>query len=454
MDSAFDADLLVVGGGMAGMSAACWAADQGARVLVVEKAAEIGGSAVLSAGMFWTAADAQDIATVDPEQDRAFGPLLVEGYDAGANWMESLGVHVGPEVEMGQALGWRGRGRAIDVLGHVRTCRAHVQAAGGWVITDATVECLATVDGRVTGARVRDRDGTTEVRAPHVLLATGGYQGSDELLRKYYGDHAAGLLLRANPNSTGDGIVLAESVGGVMRTPAPSFYGHLLPSPLHRPLTPADFGRISQYYTGRALLFDKQGQRFVDESDAHYYGNAVAVSQQPGRRALVVGDDRLRQEDLAASYPGQGQNDRVLEAKRDGAHAVLADSMEALDAAVRDWGYSGISAGVALYNSQIEAGDAAMTPGRKRCRDTFTQAPFFAVEVQPAITFTFRGLRTDVDGRVLDADGRPIPGLLAAGADAAFYKKKYFGGLSMSLIFALRAARTALAQAPVPAPAS
>ena len=70
--------------------------------------------------------------------------------------------------------------------------------------------------------------------------------------------------------------------------------------------------------------------------------------------------------------------------------------------------------------------------------------PYYVIEVIPAITFTFTGLRIDEHARVLDADGEPIRGLLAAGADAGgVFHRAYAGGLAAALVFGLQAAATA-----------
>jgi predicted oxidoreductase len=92
-------------------------------------------------------------------------------------------------------------------------------------------------------------------------------------------------------------------------------------------------------------------------------------------------------------------------------------------------------------------GQGAMEPPRTANRRPLTAPPFHAIEVQPAITFTHGGLRIDAQARVLDAAGRPIAGLLAAGADAGgTYHRAYAGGLAMASAFGLEAARTALAE--------
>ena len=87
--------------------------------------------------------------------------------------------------------------------------------------------------------------------------------------------------------------------------------------------------------------------------------------------------------------------------------------------------------------------DAA--PPRRNHLRPFTQPPFFAMEVQPAITFTFGGVRIDDHARVLREDGGAVPGLLAAGADAGgMYRSRYGGGLAMSCAFAMKAVEVAL----------
>ena len=103
--------------------------------------------------------------------------------------------------------------------------------------------------------------------------------------------------------------------------------------------------------------------------------------------------------------------------------------------------------GEPIYENRAAAGEdvvvdvpmpTAPTPLRVR--------PFHALEVQPALTFTYGGLRIDADARVLDRDNRPIAGLHAAGADAGgVFHAGYEGGLGMSLVLGQRAARTAMA---------
>ncbi len=439
-DALLDADLLVVGAGMAGLSAAASAARRGASVLVVEKGPEIGGSAALSGGGLWTLTDPALAESLDPLGDPALARILAGDYAQAAEWVATLGAEIQPPVRIDAIQGFPSVARPFDVLGYLRLCAAEVRAAGGWIVTGAEPESLLMDGSRVVGALVRDRDGLTRIDAPWTLLATGGFGGDAALRRSLIGDRAAELPVRANRRSAGGGIRLALAAGAALRPPTGNFYGHLMATPRRRPLEPRDFLRLAQIASPRTLLLDEAGRRFTDES-ASYYANASAVARLPTGRALMVADEAVRRYDLTA-YPGTEAIDRLEDAAREGAHVARADTLDALDDAVRPWGYGGVARAIGTFNDEVAVG-GLLQPPRDAHRRPMTEAPFWAMEVAPAITMSFRGLRTDGDGRVLDAHGAPTPGLLAAGGDACFYDSVYFGGLSLGLVFGLRAARTA-----------
>ncbi|MGE0386697.1 MAG: FAD-dependent oxidoreductase [Gammaproteobacteria bacterium] len=440
-----ETDLLVVGAGMAGMTAAAAAAREGANVVVIEKGPDIGGSAVLSGGGAWTIhADAVGtLPRMDPLGDAALAQVLADDYPGTVQWMEGCGAQAGPLARTDAIQGFPSVVRVIDVLAYIRLCRAEVRDRGGWIVTGSQPESLVLDGGRVVGAEVVDCDGArTRVAARWTLLATGGFQGSPAMRRDLIGEHAAELMLRANPHSDGAGVRLALTAGAALRPPLDAFYGHLMPAPLHRALEPRDFIRLAQIYSPRAILLDRDGRRFADESHA-YYTNAVAVSAQPARRALLVADETVRQYDLTA-YRGQDVIDRFAEARAEGAHVVEAGTIAELDRAAAGWGYRGVGAALREFNARVAADPDALVPARRAHRRPLDTAPWLAMEVQPAITMTFRGLLIDADARVLDGRGTPVPGLLAAGADACFYGRTYLGGLAMAAVFGRRAARTAL----------
>jgi succinate dehydrogenase/fumarate reductase flavoprotein subunit len=206
-----------------------------------------------------------------------------------------------------------------------------------------------------------------------VLLATGGFQGDRRAVRRFLGPGADLMPVRANPHSTGDGLRMGRAVGASLAGPMDGFHGHLVPSPLER-FGPPEFVALSQYHSRHCVLVNQEGRRFTCEKWGDEVSN-LALLRQPGMRAILLCDERVRREHVGDAFDL---------ARRAGAHLIRADTLERLaDFAERD-----------LLESRLH------------------ETPFWALEVQPTITFTYGGLRTDADGRVRDEYGRPNPGAL------------------------------------------
>jgi succinate dehydrogenase/fumarate reductase flavoprotein subunit len=258
------------------------------------------------------------------------------------------------------------------------------------------------------------------IAADAVLLATGGFQGDAKAVREFIGPGADLVPLRSNPHSTGDGLRMGRAVGAALAGPMDGFYGHLVPSPLSR-FEPEDYLPLTQYHSRHGLLLNRAGRRFTCEAWGDEVSNQ-ALLRQPGMRATLVCDERVRREHVvAAPYPHGQVVDRFELARARGASPVKADSLDAL----------------------------AHLAERSVLERVLREPPFWALEVQPTITFTFGGLRADADGRVRDPYGRPIPGLFAAGADVGGLQDTgYVGGLILGLVFGPRAADAALRSRP------
>ncbi|MCG3753951.1 FAD-binding protein [Amycolatopsis sp. Poz14] len=447
------ADFLVLGGGMAGMTAAGAAARGGASVIVVEKASEPGGSAALSEGFVWTAPTIDDLLAEDPHVNLELGRVLVEEAPGALRWAAGTGVPLGEDLS---GVFNFGEGKRIDVHAHLHLCRAAVESRGGWVLCSAVPRELIVEDGRVLGAVV-ERDGeSVRVTAPWTMLATGGFQADTAKVRRHVNPEWTNVLLRASTFSTGDGIALAENAGARTSADMSGFYGHLMPAPLDKPLTPTDYTALTQYYSEHGVLVDRHGMRFTDESLGDHY-SAQAVAALSGQRALLIGDEWIRRELIAKPFiAGMDSGlDKLDLARQAGGNVTVGSTLAEICAAVGTWGYAGnaVEATVAAFNRALSdsAAEALQVP-RSRFRRSLAEEPLFALEVQPAITFTYGGVVADADGHVHDTAGQPIPGLLAAGADVGgFYSKGYAGGLVRGLVFGLRAARTALGSIRSPA---
>jgi succinate dehydrogenase/fumarate reductase flavoprotein subunit len=433
---ALSCDLLVIGGGMAGMTAAGRAAETGAKVIVVEKAPAIGGSAVLSGGYLWTATSAEQLAYYD-DGDPRLHRVVVDTYPELLAWLRRRGVHMEAPQDV-----LFGRGYRIDIIGHIRQSAAEVEKAGGHVVPETRIKQLTRSGGRVTGAIAEHADGSVTVEAHAVLLATGGYQGSPDLRAQYIHPAARDCYLRSNNYSDGDGLRLGIAAGGAHAGPNPGFYGHLIASPV-RLAKPADFVSFTQYQSDHGVLLNEAGRRFVDESRADHESTQVTL-RQPGARALLVWDERVQREVvLRPPVLGADPIDRFSVAIAAGAKGARAERLAELRAFADGLGFNGVQAVETLedYNAAMTGWPEAIRPARVMNARPLSEAPFYALEVRPGITFTFGGLSIDDQARALDPAGVPVPGLFAAGADAGnVFRAGYAGGLALAGTFGFRAA--------------
>jgi succinate dehydrogenase/fumarate reductase flavoprotein subunit len=401
-------DLLIAGGGLAGLAAAARATDLGLSVMLVEKGDAVGGSAALSAGIVWTAPDLHTARRVAPEGDPALQRALVEGFEPAVQRVRDLGVAVSER--------WSGQ-MGFGVAYHVDmpSLLAALRARAGAVRLRTAVRELCA-----GGARLDDG---TEVHAGAVLLATGGFQGDPDLVKTFIGPHADAMPVRSNPGSAGDGLRIGRAAGASLSGCLGRFYGHLIPDRIDG-FGPDRYLPLTQYHSRHAILVNLDGRRFTDESLGDETSNQLLVRQRDGRGVLLC-DGRVRREHAVGEpYPHGQVVDRFAAAAEAGARLVSAGALEELVQAVGAWGVD------TAELARTVAGSAVLR-----------KPPFHALAVAPCITFTFGGLRVDADGRVLDADGRWVRNLYAAGADAGGLQGPgYLGGLVLGLVFGPRAA--------------
>lgn len=427
-----DVDLLVIGGGMAGLTAAVRAVGHGLDVVLVERAPSLGGSA-LYAGYLWTAATAGAMRAANPSGDPDLCAAVVDGFPAALGLLDDLGVPYGPPVTMLR----HGTGHQFDTALFVDTCRRRITDAGSIGTGVVTRQLRTDPAGAVVGADLQLADGTERtVHARATVLATGGFQGDPGLRAEHVHPLAADIALRSNPHSRGDGLRLARAAGGTLTNSRGGFYGHLVPAGVE--LRPEHYVDLALYYSEHAALFNLAGERFVDETVGDHL-TTMALAGQPGARGLLVTDARGHREWVTQAYvAGAPATDKFALADRQGARCVVADAPSDFAGMPPEWGYDGprIAAGL----ERIATGrDPA--PARRFDPRPLDEPPYYVVEVAPAITFPFAGIGIDHRARVTGADGRAVPGLYAAGSDiGGLYVGAYAGGLAPAVVFGMAAA--------------
>lgn len=492
-------DVVVVGAGVAGLSAAVAARDAGAQVAVAEAWPQIGGLSLLSSG-YLRAADDLDGAvaylrrlsagTLPDDGVRALAgylvaaPALLEALAAevGASAFARFGADLAPfesgdlhDWEGRDALGWTG----IDALpgfdryphasgqrGHtlVRALELAARARGVLAqtstrVVDLLVERDADGRPRVGGVVLDGPDGRVAVRARRgVVLATGGFEFDATALA----DHvpAPGIAAIGHRGNRGDGLRLAARAGAALWHLANvhGSYGFLLPGrdvPIRNHLGGA---RRDDRPVGW-ILVDRRGRRFTNEAPRAPQDTpwkALAAIDDASGEAwgspcwLLFDDDGRRLGPLGRPawsrpqdrYEWSADNSAEI---RSGAIVVAAT----LDELARRIGVDPpvLRATVAAWNDQVAAGADPLgrPPGTMA---PLRRAPFHALRTVPILSNTHGGPRHDAAQRVLDGDGRPIAGLWAAGELGSWFGHRYLlgGNLTEALAGGAAAGRGAAAR--------
>lgn len=461
------ADVLVIGGGGSGMSAAISAATSGASVIVVEKCPDAGGSTALSVGSF-TAANTsyqyragvndsinlfvEDMKVANgPFEERentALRRILAENAGPTVEWLSSIGVQfLGPTPEPPYE-----KPRMHNVLPNSKAYREALlrecRKRGVTIHTSMRVDrLLRDTGGAVIGASANGHD---FFGRRGVILATGDYSASAELKAKYVGEDAA-KVPPVNPNNTGDGFLLGTEVGGVM-VQMDRLYEGLRFAPSCRPdpikMLPSVpgltrllrvvverlpknllayvirgaltswIGPNNTMYRAGAILIGPDGKRLANEDSDTSMARAVAATE--ANTGYMIFDSRVAATFSAwphpvSTFPGVAYA-YVQDYKRfrpDIYHRAdtleeLARSLGVDPAAVRDT--------VRRWNEQVMAGTDADF-GREHLGAGITEGPFYALGPMNAyVTLADGGLAVDTQLRVTTADGTVIPGLWAAGS--------------------------------------
>ena len=278
--------IIVVGGGLAGLVAALRAVELDARVTLLEKGDQLGGSFIYSSGYIWSYRDLRTFRREAPGGDIALQQLILERLDTSLEWLEDLGV---PALtrEMGNLLTF---GARFDPERTVAMLEDRVVASGGRILLETALDDLVEDEGRIHGVRTAvDGEKRLEM-ADAVILASGGFAGNPELVRRYVVQGPGRMRLRAHPWSTGDGFLAALKVGALASAGLDEFYGRNLPAPPAE-FSPEEFVEVSQLYGRYSVAINRSGERYADEA-ADWSETALvrASAREPGLRAWYILD--------------------------------------------------------------------------------------------------------------------------------------------------------------------
>lgn len=411
------ADVVVVGGGAAGLSAALEARAAGADdVIVLEAGGQAGGATRIATGSLMAAGTrVQRELGLDDDAQRFFEYYMaIARFQVPAGIVRELCDRASGALDWLAGLGVEFTSANLYRAGVEHVPRSHRASGGGQAIVDAlTQECRRRVVRIETGHRatrlLRDAVGAVggvggdgwAVRAVATVLATGGFAANYDLVRKYVGE-TNGDWSPAPSTCAGDGIELGRSAGAAM---AGAGHGDLL-------LTSATVRQLEPGRPAWLVLVDGCGRRFASETTPYPFLSACV--QKLGGACWAVNDAAMLA-DGCAPQAGSWTAANLRRGAADGT-VLVADRIDQL---AERMGVPArqLSATIARYNADCVLGrDRSFEKGPDGLRPVVTP-PFYALRLSASIpAVTGYGVQIDRQARVLSAaDLEPVPGLFAAG---------------------------------------
>lgn len=429
-------DVVVIGSGMAGCAAALEAASRGAKVAVLEKSSKgkAGGNSLLAGGIFAMPTADTDTARHAFIEDfiaKALGRgnheiygLMAENARAGVAWLNANGIEFTPEGEMPPyriSTATAAPGPYMGMMRAFERLRERIAEEGGAFHFDTKAKQLIMNElGAVSGVRAVRPGGMVDFAARSVVIAAGGYGANSEMLESYSDPNAGALMVRGIGWATGDGLLMAREAGAGLCGMGGVMALHIAAVDPVETAAGNPFSALP--YT---LSINRNGTRFVDESEG-YVAHGKALLTQPEQKAALIFDEAIR------SLPGPAAACATFE--RLGIHIVEAASIEELAAAI-DVPEAALKETIGKFNAAV-ANETAVTadPPKKKLAHALNGPRFFAFyPLVPGITLTFGGIMINKRAQALEADGRIIPGLFAAGEGAGgVFFDDYIGGGSLT----------------------
>ncbi|USD37539.1 FAD-binding protein [Ferrimonas sp. SCSIO 43195] len=457
----YSTELVIVGSGTAGLTAAAYAESIGIDTIVLEKLATPGGQLYLIEGTYAVETPLQAKNMVGKTRAQSFkeaieytdwkaNPRLVKRIvDTSADnlkWLEDAGVAFGTTLVTDTPDGNRvnhtyadhnpGK-QAVDALSKV------IFDNGGKILTEtAGAELITNKKGDVVGIYADSEDeGRIKINADAVLMATGSIAQNKKLLMKY----APELMVDGEPmksisltSNTGDGVIMGEKVGAEMADLGLVIGESFVPrNTLYKEMYSSNT-MLDAYMMMKAqsLWVNFKGERVFDESLSGDFTKVLNAFKNHGNQGIVIMDDAKRQDLMEGA--GSDTNyftmydrgrkivnfDKAIKNGEKRGYAFKANSIEEL-AKKMGIDVTTLTATVSRYNEQAQKGED-IDFGKKAHFDPLLTPPYYALWGHSTICDMSGGLKIDHNAQVIGKKGLPIKGLYAAGATAGgMYGGKY-----------------------------
>ena len=408
-------DIVIIGAGGAGLTAATEASSKGAKVLVLEKMGIIGGNTNYSTGGINASytKEQQRLGIKDSKEvffndtmkggqylnDPELVKTLVENSADMVEWLQSpmIGADLSDVGAFGGATNKRIHrpkgGQAIGAHLVPLLQKAALNQGAEIRLNNKAIDILSD-NGKVCGVKVAYEGGEYTVHTKAVIVATGGFGANPEMV-EFYQASLAGFSTTNHKGATGDAFAMVEKFDAQLI--------QMEQIQTHPTVVKGTGIMITEAVRGNgAILVNKNGRRFVNEMETRDIVSA-AILKCPEKVAYLIFDQGVR-DSLKAIETYSKQNLLSQGANLTELARVISIDAVALEYTIDEYN----KAVLAKHDSEFERNPASM-------ERTISKAPFYAIEVEPAIHHTMGGLKINSKAQVLNKKGKAIPGLFAAG---------------------------------------
>ncbi len=410
------ADIVVIGAGGAGLTAATEAANKGAKVIVLEKMNIVGGNTNYSTGGINASyTKEQERLGIKDDKETFFNDTMKGGYNlndpdlvhtlvdnsaAIVEWLQSpiVGADLSDVGIFGGATNKRiHRPKGGSPIGAhlVPLLYKAAQNQGADIrLNSKVVEILKGKDGGASGVKVEAQGKSYKINAKAVIIATGGFGANSEMVVKYKPE-LAGFGTTNHKGATGDALALVEPFDVALI--------QMNQIQTHPTVVPEKAVMITEAVRGNgAILINREGKRFCNEMLTRDVVSADILAQTGKTAYLVFGEEVRKSLKAIDGYIKQGlttQASSVIElAQKLGMPAdALEESLKTYNGYVSE-----------KYDAEFGRNVASMDRG-------IAEAPFYAIEVEPAVHHTMGGIKINTKTEVIDNNGNVVPGMFAAG---------------------------------------
>ena len=411
-EKTIETEIVIIGAGGAGMTAAIMAQQAGKDFVILEKMPYVGGNTTKATGGMNAAEThyqkeqgvedsvelfAQDTMVGghninDPDLVNTLAAKSAEAID----WLDSIGADL-PKISFSGGASTNRIHAPADgsAVGNylVDKFSEKLKELGVEVMLNTKATELMVENGQVVGVKAEGPDAYYTIKSKAVILASGGFGANLEMIADYRPD-LQGTVTTNAPGATGDGIVMAQAVGAALVD--------IEQIQLHPTVEQSTSMLITESVRGDgAILVNQNGERFTNELLTRDAVSAAELAQE-GQYAYIIFDQHLR------------DNLKAIEKYVTNGLTVQGDTIEAL-AEQLNIPPETLAKTLADWNEAVATQTDAHFGRTTGMNENLTVAPYYAIQVAPGIHHTMGGVKINTSAEVINTEGNAIPGLFAAG---------------------------------------